>query len=203
MLVPEPFLQYVAHYIVKRLSQGHCEIKDPKAAVHALEQVLAADFRIEDEINDEARELLNQYADYIRTNEIPFHEMYNRVKKKILVERKYIAAASTESSDTRKSKIARDKITDLSHQLAAQLPRIPGLRVLKGWNNARLEITKDLNDVFSIEEQIDKKARDMISNQQRNIVEGGQEWNVLHRRYYEQEMQRLGVNMSPPEQAKA
>ncbi len=203
MLVPEPFLQYVAHYIVRRLSQGYCEIKDPKAAEHALEQILAADFRIEDEINGEARELLNQYADYMRTNEIPFHEMYNRVKKKILAERKYISAATTESPDTRKSKIARDKITDLSHQLAAQLPRIPGLRVLKGWNNARLEITKDLTDVFSIEEQIDKKARDMISKQVRNIVEGGQEWNVLHRRYYEQEMQRLGVNMSPPEQAKA
>jgi hypothetical protein len=43
----------------------------------------------------------------------------------------------------------------------------------------------------------------MISKQQRNIVEGGQEWNVLHRRYYEQEMQRLGVNLSPAEQAKS
>ena len=203
MLVPEPFLQYVAHYIVKRLAQGHCEIKDPKAAEHILAQILAADFRIEDEINSEARELLNQYGDYMRTNAIPFHEMYNRVKKKILAERKYISAATNESPDTRKSKIARDKITDLSHQLAAQLPRIPGLRVLKGWNNARLEITKDLADVFGIEEQIDKKARAMISKQQRNIIEGGQEWTVLHRRYYEQEMQRLGVNLSPPEQAKA
>lgn len=203
MLVPEPFLRYVAHYIVKRLSLGHCEIKDPKAAELALEHVISVDFHIEDEINAEARELLNQYADYMRTNEIPFHEMYNRVKKKILTERKYITAASTESPDTRKSKISRDKITDLSHQLAAQLPRIPGIRVLKGWNNARLEITKDLSAVFALEEQIDKKARDMISKQQRHIVEGGQEWSVLHRRYYEQEMQRLGVNMSPPEQSKA
>lgn len=203
MLVPEPFLQYVAHYIVRRLSKSHCEIKDPKAAEHTLTQILAADLRIEDEINSEARDLLNQYSDYMRTNEIPFHEMYNRVKKKILAERKYISAATTESPDTRKSKIARDKITDLSHQLASQLPRIPGLRVLKGWNNARLEITKVLTEVFGVEEQIDKKARDMIMKQQRNIVEGGQEWNVMHRRYYEQEMQRLGVNLSPPEESKS
>jgi hypothetical protein len=151
MLVPEPFLQYVSHYLVKRLSQGHCEIKDPKAAEQAFTQILAADLRREDEINAEARELLNQYSDYMRTNEIPFHEMYNRVKKKILAERKYISAATNESPDTRKSKVARDKITDLSHQLATQLPRIPGLRVLKGWNNARLEITKDLTDVFGVE----------------------------------------------------
>lgn len=202
MIVPEPFLSYVAHYIVRRLSKGACEIKDPKAAEAALTQVLAADFAIEDEINSEARELLNQYTDYISKNEIPFHEMYNRVKKKILAERKYISAASRESSDKRTSKIARDKLTDLSHQLAAQLPRISGVRVLKGWNNARLEITKDLGAVFALEEQIDKKAAEMISSQQRNIIEGGQEWKVLHRRYYEQEMQRLGVNMSPPEESR-
>ncbi len=128
--------------------------------------------------------------------------MYNRVKKKILLERNYISAAARESSDSRTSKIARDKLTDLSHQLAAQLPRIPGVRVLKGWNNARLEITKDLGAVFALEEQIDKKASSMISSQQRNIVEGGQEWKVLHRRFYEQEMQRLGVDMSPPERVR-
>jgi hypothetical protein len=203
MIVPEPFLRYVAHYIVRRLAKGACEIKDPVAAELALERVLAADFAIEDEINSEARELLNQYTDYISKNEIPFHEMYNRVKKKLLVERKYISAAAKESSDKRTSKIARDKLTDLSHQLASQLPRISGLRVLKGWNNARLEITKDLGDVFSLEEQIDKKASSMISSQQRNIVEGGQEWKVLHRRFYEQEMQRIGVNMSPPEESRS
>jgi len=204
MLVPEPYLRYVAHYIVRRLAQaGVCEIKEPKTAEQALEQILAADFHIEDEINAEARELLNQYGDYMRSNEIPFHEMYNRVKRKILQERKYISAASNEPPDQRKSKIARDKLTDLSHQLAAQLPRIPGLRVVKGWNNARLEINKDLAAVFALEEQIDKKAREMILKQKRDIIEGGQEWNVLHRRYYEQEMQRLGVNLSSPEQAKA
>lgn len=202
MIVPEPFLSYVAHYIVRRLSKGACEIKDPKAAEQALERVLAADFLIEDEINSEARELLNQYSDYISKNEIPFHEMYNRVKKKILLERNYISAAARESSDSRTSKIARDKLTDLSHQLAAQLPRIPGVRVLRGWNNARLEITKYLGAVFALEEQIDKKASSMISSQQRNIVEGGQEWKVLHRRFYEQEMQRLGVDMSPPERVR-
>ncbi len=202
MLVPEPYLSYVAHYVIRRLvQQGFCEVKDPKAAEAALTKVLAADFKIEDEINAEARDILTQYDDYMRANDIPFHEMYNRVKRKILEERKYISAASTESSDTRKSKIARDKLTDLSHQLAGQLPRIPGVRVLKGWNNARLEINKDLTAVFTLEEQVDKKARDMLDKQQRKIVEGGQEWNVLHRRYYEQEMQRLGVKLTTPEEA--
>lgn len=135
----------------------------------------------------------------MRQNEIPFHEMFNRVKKNLLQERKYISAAAREPAGERKMKLSRDKVTDLSHKLAAQLPRIQGVRVKKGWNDVRLEIGRELGKTLVLEEQVDNKARAMIEKQQRKILEGSEEWNVLHRRYYEQEMGKMGVDLSMPE----
>ena len=203
MLVPRAYLRFISRYLTRQLAKGACEVKDPKALEEALDQILYDDLSIEDEINAEARELLQQYDDYMRQKQIPFHEMFNRVKKNLLQERKYISAAAREPAGERKMKLSRDKLTDLSHKLAAQLPRIAGVRVLKGWNDVRLEIGRELGKALVLEEQVDNKARQMIEKQQRKILEGSEEWNVLHRRYYEQEMGKMGVDLSTPETRQA
>lgn len=199
MLVPRPYLRFAARYVSRQLAKGACEVKDVKGLEEAFDKILLDDLSIEDEINDEARELLHQYDEYMRQNEIPFHEMFNRVKRNLLEERKYISAAAREPAGERKMKLSRDKLNDLSHKLAAQLPRIQGVRVLKGWNDVRLEIGRELGKALVLEEQVDNKARQMIEKQQRRILEGSEEWNVLHRRYYEQEMGKMGVDLSMPQ----
>ncbi len=203
MLVPRPYLRFVARYLTRQLAKGSCEVKDPKRLEDAFDTVLVDDLSIEDEINAEARELLQQYDDYMRQKEIPFHEMFNRVKKNLLEERKYISAAAREPAGERKMKLSRDKVNDLSHRLAGQLPRVAGVRVKSGWNDVRLEIGRELGKALVLEEQVDNKARNMIEKQQRKILEGSEEWNVLHRRYYETEMGKMGVDMSMPETPRA
>jgi len=42
-------------------------------------------------------------------------------------------------------------------------------------------------------EDVDKKARTMVDSLKRNVVEGSPEWDVLYRKYFEQEMSRRGV----------
>lgn len=39
---------------------------------------------------------------------------------------------------------------------------------------------------------IDKKAREKVSSLKRNVIEGSPEWDVMYRKYYEEEMQRRG-----------
>lgn len=201
MLLPRPFITHVSKYVVRKLAKGgFCQFKSFQTTDETFDKIILDDLSLEDAINAEARELLEQYSDYMRQNDVPYHEMFNKVKRNLLEERKVTAATAPER-DGRKMKLSRDKVTELSHKLAQQLPRIQGVRVLKPWNDVRLAIAQELTNILMVEEKVDQKARKMIENQQRKIVEGSEEYNVLHRRYYEQEMGRLGVNMTPPAEA--
>ena len=59
-----------------------------------------------------------------------------------------------------------------------------------------MEIVSQLTDILVKEETIDKIAQDKISSQKREIPEGSEEWNLLYRRYYEEEMKRYGIDLS-------
>ncbi|MCB9025941.1 MAG: DUF507 family protein [Bdellovibrionaceae bacterium] len=39
---------------------------------------------------------------------------------------------------------------------------------------------------------VDRKAKATVASLKRNVVEGSPEWDVLYKKYYEEEMQRRG-----------
>jgi hypothetical protein len=195
MLLPRPFVLYASRELARRLSKDALDVRDPEELESAVAEVILGALELEDEINDEARELLNQYSDFMRKNDVTYTDMFHKVRRKILEERKVTPAASREGG----TKISREKIVELSHQISGKLPRLDGIRVLKGWNAVRLLIAQELTNILVMEEKVDQRARQMIASQQRRIVEGSEEWQVLHRRYYEQEMARLGIDLRAPE----
>ncbi|MGA3213702.1 MAG: DUF507 family protein [Terriglobales bacterium] len=40
---------------------------------------------------------------------------------------------------------------------------------------------------------MDRRAREKIENQRRTILEGSQEWDILYRKYYAEEIKKLGL----------
>jgi hypothetical protein len=185
----------MARELTHRLGQGACEIPNEAVVREALELTIVDELSIEDEINAEARELLNQYGDYIQQQRIPYQEMFHKVKRKILAERKAISGQARGAGD-REMKLSRDKINEISHKLAARLPRILGVRMKKTWNDVRLEIVDTMRDLLSREETVDKLAYQKIVSQKRDIPEGSEEWQLLYRRYYDEEMKRYGIDLS-------
>jgi Protein of unknown function (DUF507). len=41
-------------------------------------------------------------------------------------------------------------------------------------------------------DQLDKKATDKIQSQKKPIEEGSREWEILYRKYYNEELSKLG-----------
>ena len=195
MLLPRTFISYLAREVARRLSQGSIQTSNEASVRDAFEEVLIDELSLEDEINAEARELLNQYTDYIRQERIPYQEMFWKVKRNILAERKAVSAQPRGEKEG--MKISRDKIIELSHKLAGKLPRVSGVRVKKPWNEIRLQILREMRDILTKEETIDQLAQEKIRNQKRDIPEGSEEWIVLFRRYYEEEMKRYGIDLTP------
>ena len=196
MLLPRTFITYMARELTHRLGREACVFPDEPAVQAAFETAIIDELSIEDEINAEARELLNQYTDYMRRERIPYQEMFKKVKRSILVERKAVSAQPRGEAEQH-MKVSRDKVTELSHKLAGQLPRISGVRLNKRWNEVRLDILKEMREILTKEEAIDQLAQQKITNQKRDIPEGSEEWTLLYRRYYEEEMKRYGIDLSP------
>ncbi len=63
-------------------------------------------------------------------------------------------------------------------------------------NVIRQEIVKILTDLLHEEEKIDETVRRRILSQKRTIPEGGAEWDILYRKYYGDELRKLGITPS-------
>jgi hypothetical protein len=57
-------------------------------------------------------------------------------------------------------------------------------RLKKPENDIRLNIVKTFTETLLAEDKIDKAARQKIQSQKREILEGSEEYDLLHRRYY-------------------
>ena len=89
-------------------------------------------------------------------------------------------------------RLSREKVTRISHQIAEALRVDPDVILKTDLNEIRLEIIKIINNRLKIDEMLDQKVRDRIASFRRKIPEGGQEWQILYRRYYEEELNVLG-----------
>ena len=89
-------------------------------------------------------------------------------------------------------RLSREKVTRISHQIAEALRTDPDVILKTDLNDIRLEIIKLINNRLKIDEMLDVKVRERIASFRRKIPEGGQEWQVLYRRYYEEELNVLG-----------
>jgi hypothetical protein len=64
---------------------------------------------------------------------------------------------------------------------------------LEDRNTIRQEARKALEHLLVEEMRIDQAARQKIESQRRIIPEGSQEWDILYRKYYNEEVKKLGI----------
>ena len=90
-------------------------------------------------------------------------------------------------------RLSREKIVKLSHLAVDAVASFDEVEFVEDRNTIRLEIVKIMTDLLKQEEQIESAARLKIESQQRDIPEGGVEWDTLFRKYYQDEMARYGI----------
>ncbi len=194
MLLAREFIDYVARQIVQKLSPQWVETTDMQVAAAYISGIVEDDLSIEDRLNDEVRDLLSQYSDYMRRENVSYQEMFRRIKNTLISQRKVIRASGRDTRDN--MKLSRDKINDISHKLVAQFRKAREFRVKKDPNDVRLEVVKAMTELLLVEEKVDQAARVKIRSQKKEIPEGSEEWDLLHRRYYGEELKKLGIDLS-------
>ena len=90
-------------------------------------------------------------------------------------------------------RISRDKLNKLAHTVADTLAEIDQVGFLEDRNTIRQESRRFLEILLTEEAKIDASARQKIAGQRKIILEGSQEWDILYRKYYNEEVKKLGI----------
>jgi hypothetical protein len=195
MLLAREFVGYVSRQLVNRLTPTTFEVSNPAVAAVAIEQIIEDDLSVEDKLNDEAREMLEEYSEYMRRENISYQDMFRKIKRQLLVRDKIMPAAGRDSGDS-SMKLSRDKVNDLAHKIVTAMRKSREFRVRKDPNDLRLALVREMTELLQMEDKIDRAARQKIRAQKRDITEGGEEYDLLHKRYYAEELKKLGISLN-------
>ena len=89
-------------------------------------------------------------------------------------------------------RLSREKINFLSRQVLNLLNTTDAVEFLDDPNEVRLIIVKAIEEEMRLYETLDRKAVEKIQSQKKAIEEGSREWEILYRKYYNEELAKLG-----------
>lgn len=192
MALPKEYVSYLANELAKRLAKsGKAKVYEPTAVSEKIQQAILDDFAQEEKLNQEVRDYLEKYSAEIRRDAISYQEMYKLVKKELMKKHKHVSSSRPGEDGV---KLNRDKVIELSHRIVKDLWEIKEqFEFIAEKNEVRLEIVREFNNLLRMEYQLDQSVRAKIKSQKREIAEGSGEWDILFRKYYSEEMRKLGA----------
>ena len=192
MALPKEYVSYLATEMAGRLGKsGKAKVFEPAAVAGKIQQAILDDFAQEEKLNQEVRDYLEKYSAEIRRDAISYQEMYKLVKKELMKKHKHVSSSRPGEDG---AKLNRDKIIELSHRIVKELGESSEqFEFISEKNEVRLEIVQEFNSLLRMEYKLDQSVRTKIKSQKREIAEGSAEWDILFRKYYSDEMRKLGA----------
>ena len=87
-------------------------------------------------------------------------------------------------------KLSREKVLRLSHLILNYLKSDDEIEYFADPQEIRQEVVRLISEELRTDEAIDALVRKKIETQKRTILEGSDEWEILYRKYYEEESAR-------------
>jgi len=194
MLLAKEFVEYLGRQVAARLPSNMIEISNRAAVSEMLMSIVLDEMMVEDKLNDEVRAILEEYSVYMANNAISYSEMFRRIKNQLVQQRKIVRAAGRDTGDP--MRLSRDKVNEISHKLITALKKSRECRIRRNENDLRLEIVRIMSDILQNEDKADKAARAKIRTLKREVMDGTEEWDLLHKRYYADELKNFGIDLA-------
>jgi hypothetical protein len=90
-------------------------------------------------------------------------------------------------------RLSREKVIRLSHIIIDKLVASEDVEFIEDRDTIRQQAVQVLLTILKEEEQVDAEVRKKIGSQKKEILEGSEEWDILYRKYYAEELKRMGV----------
>lgn len=89
-------------------------------------------------------------------------------------------------------RLSREKVNFLSRQILDSLFEEDQVEFFDEPNEIRLSIVKSIEEELKLYDLLDRKAIKKIEGQKKSIKEGSREWEILYRKYCNEEISKLG-----------
>ncbi len=100
-------------------------------------------------------------------------------------------------------RLSREKIVRISHQITDVLVSSDDVEFVEDRDTIRQQVVQILTATLHEEEKADLEVRKKITSQKKEILEGSEEWDVLYRKYYADELRRLGITAAPDDRRRS
>ena len=90
------------------------------------------------------------------------------------------------------ARLSREKVNHLSKKILELLAKSDNIEFLDDPNEIRLGVVRAIEEEMKLYDQLDKRAMDKIKSQKKPIEEGSREWEILYRKYYNEELAKIG-----------
>jgi hypothetical protein len=91
MLINRDFVGYMAAEVLKKLDEGEqVAVKNGAAVTQRVRQAMMEEITVEDRISEEARQILTQHQDQMRSTGVSYQEMFKKVKSQLARDRKLV-----------------------------------------------------------------------------------------------------------------
>ena len=90
-------------------------------------------------------------------------------------------------------RLTREKTIRLSHIVTDVLVVTEEVEFVEDRDTIRQKVVQILQELLKEEEAVDTEVRKKITSQKKEVLEGSEEWDLLYRKYYAEEMRRMGV----------
>jgi hypothetical protein len=94
-------------------------------------------------------------------------------------------------------RLTREKSIRLSHVITDILVAGDDVEFVEDRDTIRQKVLQIIQDLLKEEEAMDGEVRKKIGSQKKEILEGSEEWELLYRKYYAEEMRRMGIVHQP------
>jgi hypothetical protein len=91
MKLPREYVDYLVKQVLKRLSEEHLIQYDQTDYVQeVMTQVTLEELSVEDHLNEEVRQILEEYDDQMKQMGVSYEDMFRKVKRQLVRERNVI-----------------------------------------------------------------------------------------------------------------
>ena len=87
-------------------------------------------------------------------------------------------------------RLTEDRISHVSHLVLDMLMQNRNVDAIQPEERILREIKRTISDEFKFEDEADAAVRRTIQSLSRRVPEGSREWDVLYRKYFEEELNR-------------
>ena len=87
-------------------------------------------------------------------------------------------------------RLSEDRVSHISHLILDKLVQDRTVDVLQPEEKLLREIKRTITEELKFEDDADDAVRRTIQSLSRKVPEGSREWDVLYRKYFEEEMHR-------------